>query len=82
MSSPYGPMGGIIDMIGNAPKKLLSPLEHVQIPSWLPGGQQPNQHEFGVQQMNQQLNAHRNDAANQSFQPKGGVLTQAAKRPR
>ena len=47
----------------------------------------PDPHQQAIQQMNQQMNAHRNDAANASFvhpqpQQSAGVLTQAAKRPR
>ena len=84
MSSPsYGPMTDFINSVKNAPAKLLSPLQNIAIPSWLPGGSHPDAHQQAIDQMNQQSQAQRVQAANQShvdaMKPKG-VLTQAARK--
>ena len=86
MSSPISPLTDAIDRLrqqgGNAINMIGHPVQAMHN-MLMP----PDPHQQAIQQMNQQLNAHRNDAANASFvhpqpQQSTGVLTQAAKRPR
>ena len=85
MSSNFGPMQPFMDRIHQAGQmggKVIDTLSHpgVALQNLLTPAPPPN-HQQAMQQMNQQLNSHNNDAANQSFvHPTSGVLQQAAKR--
>ena len=86
MSSPaFGPFQPMMEDIRNRGSKALNflsaPGQHIH-DAMFP----PPQHEQAMQQMNQGINAHNNDAANASFvhppAPHQGVLTQQARKPR
>lgn len=75
MSTPSGPLAGLLNMIRRIPDEIEGGLNHV------PGAQQsvgvaqrfglaggmPSPHQVAIDQMNADMNAHNNDAANESF---------------
>ena len=65
MSSPsFGPMGDFMGRVRKLGQMVQHPLDAV---GSMIHDQQPTPHDQAVQQMNQDMNAHRNDAANASF---------------
>jgi len=74
MSSPISPLTDRINRLrqmgSQAVDAISHPLDtmsHMLNPS--PEAQHQHSHDDAIRQMNQQTNAHANDAANQSFQP-------------
>lgn len=70
MSSPISPLTDRIARLRDIGSGMLDhPINTIEsLLGFAPVNQQQQSHDAAVQQMNQQQNAHANDAANQSFQ--------------
>lgn len=85
MSSNFGPFQPMMEDLRNKGRTAINTISH---PMQSIGNMMapPPAHQQGIDQINQQLNSHNNDAANASFihpqAPHQGVLTQQARKPR
>ena len=85
--SSFGPFQPMMEDLRNKGRNAIDTISHpLQSLGNMIAPPQNSPHQQGIDQINQQLNMHKNDAANQSFihpqAPQHGVLTQQAKKPR